>query len=61
MEHKQLYVDLEGVSHRVSYTREEKVALGCVYSEPIQPLCINHKEAAAKEMLPCKTGVQRST
>lgn len=55
MEHNQLFADSEGGSHGVSCTREEKVALGCVSSEPTQPLCINHKEAAAKEMLPCKT------
>lgn len=61
IEHNQLFADSEAGSHRASSTREEKVALGCVSSEPIQPLCINHKEAAATEMLPCKTAVLTST
>lgn len=55
MEHNQLFADSEAGSHRASSTREETVALGCVSSEPIQPLYINHKEVAAIEMLPCKT------
>jgi len=59
MEHNQLFADSEAGFLRASSTMEDKVALGCVSSEPIQPLDINHKEAAATEMLPFKTAALR--